>query len=107
MFGGARNGYCSTERPRIITTPSMTIRMEMTIETIGLLMKKFPILTSLSLRTALGGYGFILRPDLATRSRLLHSFDDHAFAGLQTIKHDVIVVCLVAKSERAHLDFVL
>src|SRR5215831_6811824 len=107
MFGGARNGYCSTERPRMITTPSMTIRMEMTIETIGLLMKKFPTLTSFPLRTALGGYGFILRPDLATRSRLLHAFDNHPLSCLQTVKHDVIIVCLVAESQGTHLDLVL
>src|SRR5512139_285525 len=39
MFGGARNGYCSMARPLIVTTPSMTVRIEMTMATIGRRMK--------------------------------------------------------------------
>src|SRR4051794_4122959 len=85
MLGGARNGYCSTERPRVMTSPSMTVRMEMTMATIGRRMKKFatPRLPSLrppgSFRLTLGHARRHLH--LAPRPDLLHPLDDDALAG--------------------------
>ena len=43
MLGGARNGYCSTDKPGIVTTPIMTVRIAMTIATIGRRMKNWPM----------------------------------------------------------------
>src|SRR5215217_6047024 len=40
MLGGARNGYCSIESPRITTTPIKSVRIEITIATIGRPIKK-------------------------------------------------------------------
>jgi hypothetical protein len=40
-LGGARNGYCSIDSPLMVTTPSSTVRIEMTIATMGRRMKKF------------------------------------------------------------------
>src|SRR4026208_886516 len=43
MDGGARNGYCSIERPLRLNSPIRTIRIEITIATMGRRMKKFAI----------------------------------------------------------------
>src|SRR6476659_6973761 len=43
MEGGARNGYCSIERPLRLNSPIRTIRIEITIATMGRRMKKFAI----------------------------------------------------------------
>src|SRR5215216_8010770 len=40
MLGGARKGYCSIESPRITTTPIKSVRIEITIATIGRRIKK-------------------------------------------------------------------
>ena len=39
MMGGARNGYCSMLSPVSVKTPSSTVRIAMTIATIGRRMK--------------------------------------------------------------------
>src|SRR4051812_12823473 len=41
MLGGARNGYCSTERPRVMTSPGMAVGRELIMATMGRGMKKF------------------------------------------------------------------
>src|SRR5678816_3094926 len=62
MLGGARKGYCSTDSPRMTTTPTKTVRIEITMATIGRLIKKFDIpqppsdFWAESLLTALDGF---------------------------------------------------
>src|SRR5215831_19482390 len=108
MLGGARNGYCSTDRPRMITTPNMTIRIEMTIETIGRLIKKFPIaLASFLFSRGIAGCGCGGGLYFTSRSGFLHALDDDPLSPVEPIEHDVIVICLVAKSHTAHLHLVL
>jgi hypothetical protein len=41
MVCGARKEYCSIEGPFSVTTPSMTVRMEMTMATLGRRMKNW------------------------------------------------------------------
>src|SRR3954468_22018177 len=48
ISGGAILGNCAVGRPSIATTPAMTIRIEMTIATIGRLMKNLDMLFALS-----------------------------------------------------------
>ena len=45
MIGGARNGYCSKLSPVSVKTPSSTVRIAMTIATIGRRMKNSATLT--------------------------------------------------------------
>src|SRR5215813_9623337 len=39
IFGGARKGYCSTDSPLMVMDPIITIKIEITIATIGRLIK--------------------------------------------------------------------
>src|SRR4029453_14875281 len=41
MVGGARNGYCSNDRPRRLLRPRRTVMMPKTIAAVGRGMKKF------------------------------------------------------------------
>src|SRR5271156_6794111 len=45
ISGGTMFGYCATGRPNIVTNPTTTCKMAMTIATIGRLMKKRYITT--------------------------------------------------------------
>src|SRR6185436_1320087 len=106
MFGGARKGYCSTDRPRMTTTPSRTIRIDTTMETIGRRMKKFDMVTPLPLllRFSSGVCGWI---DLAARPHLLHPVHDHTLPGAQSLKHNQILVCPVPDADGPQRGFVL
>src|SRR5262245_19479259 len=46
MLGGARNGYCSTASLVTVMLPSMTVRIEMTMATMGRRVKKFDMASS-------------------------------------------------------------
>ena len=60
------------------TAPTITVRMAITIATIGRLIKNLDIASiSLRIRSA-NGFGI----DLHSLANLLHAFDDHAFARL-------------------------
>src|SRR5689334_14755238 len=75
IFGGARNGYCSIESPRITTTPIKRVRIEITMATIGRRIKKLDMSESASLNLV---RIFRWRDiDLAPWSDFLHPFDDH------------------------------
>src|SRR5215510_1055817 len=43
MLGGARNGYCSTASLLTVMVPSITVRIEITMATMGRRIKKFDI----------------------------------------------------------------
>src|SRR5262249_32186921 len=108
MFGGARNGYCSTDNPLRVTTPSRTIRIEMTIATIGLRMKKFDM-ARFPFRLLLG-FRYWRRGSwvhLGARSYFLHAFHDDPIAGVQPLKNNDVLVRLVTNSDRSQRGFVL
>src|SRR5712692_9456471 len=77
MFGNWAIG-----RAAIMTAPTITVRIEMTIATIGRFMKNFDnLLPPLT-------FGFLpewLRVHGRARSGLLQALDDHALAGLQSL----------------------
>src|SRR5258707_923816 len=72
-------GNWATGKAAIVTAPTITVRIEMTIATIGRLMKNLDISVSLQER---------LRADLRAGTSLLDSFGHHALAHLQSFDHD-------------------
>jgi hypothetical protein len=44
MLGGARKGYCSIDNPPMTTAPNKTVRIDMTMATIGRRIKKFAMI---------------------------------------------------------------
>jgi hypothetical protein len=70
------------------TTPTRTIRIEITIETMGRLNKEVShrLASFLVWGWSVGGYGCAGDFHFAAGPGLLHAFDDHAFAGVQPIK---------------------
>src|SRR6185369_7929141 len=101
MFGGARNGYCSIESPRMTTTPIKSVRIELTIATIGRLIKKLAMSGSASLHLRRFS---CRRINLAARSHFLHSFYDYAVAGVQAVEHYDFFVRFVSELDAAHGD---
>src|SRR5215204_1160195 len=98
MFGGARNGYCSTERPRRTTTPSRTVRIEMTMATMGRPMKKFATRQLPSIAPGRrAGRGLHQTSGLD----LLHPLDDDALPGFDPFEHDEVAARLVADGDGA------
>jgi len=77
-------GNWATGKNAIVTAPTITVRIAMTIATMGRLMKNLDILLtpfchwSLCLNIALEWLGF----DQHSRSQVLLAFYDHAFPGL-------------------------
>src|SRR5215472_14740230 len=124
IVGGARNGYCSKESRLSVATPRITIRIEMTMATMGRRMKNCA--TALSSRLALAGRwsrwwgrgrrrcggrravggGLRLESHLHAGPHLLHALDDHPLAGLEPLAHDVEVVDAVTQAHRPERDLV-
>src|SRR5207302_304727 len=95
-------GNWATGRLNMVIVPTITMTMEITMATMGRLIKNFDIgLPSLRFRgKGLGVY-------LHARAHLLHSLDDHAFALLQPIRDNPIGAYAVADLNRADTYFVL
>src|SRR5580693_5486103 len=72
-------GNCATGRPAIATAPTITVRIAITIATIGRLMKNLDI--SVALREW-------LRVDLKAGTSLLDALGHHTLTRLQSIGHD-------------------
>src|ERR687887_1026263 len=77
MFGYSATGSCT-----IATTPRITMRMEMTMATIGRLMKNFDMVRLLR-RARLGR-----QPDLLAGAHPVASLDHDPLARLQPLGHD-------------------
>src|SRR3989442_14006205 len=83
ISGGAMLGNCATGRLRIVMVPTITRTIEITIATMGRLIKNFDIeLPCLAFR------GKRLRVHLHARTHLLHAFGNHALASLQPVRYD-------------------
>src|SRR5512146_1037244 len=95
ISGGTMLGYCAMGSPSIATTPTITMMIEMTMATMGRLMKNFDTATypfpgrgcprarwALLLRRYVRGVGF--RVDDESVLDLLDALGDDALAGLQT-----------------------
>ena len=81
--------------------PTITMTMEITMATIGRLIKNFDIgLPSLRL------FGKRLGVHLHARTQLLHSFDNHALALLQPVRNNPLRAHTVANFDRSNAHFV-
>src|SRR5205823_7191043 len=129
MVGGARNGYCSKLSLRSEYVPSSTVRMAMTIATIGRRMKNpamVRLASALGLRRGRRCWGRRRRrrgrlsrrrhsvggrPELGLHHdpgpHLLEALDDHALAGLEPGRDDVEVLVGLAQGQGAHRDLVV
>src|SRR6266478_7387850 len=77
-------GNCATGRAAIVTAPTITVRIEMTMATIGRFMKNFDnLLPLLTFRLFLVEW---LRIHCLARNGLLYALDDHALTGLQAFR---------------------
>src|SRR5687767_14201169 len=103
MVGGARNGYCSKLRRSSVAAPSMTVRIAITIATMGRRMKKFATTSAPRVRLGhrRGGrrrrlrFGLHLHPG----PDLLDAVDDHSLSGLHPRRHDVEVIGRIAQRD--------
>src|SRR5580704_889582 len=95
-------GNCAIGRLRMLMTPTITITMEITMATMGRLMKNFDIgLLPLCLcGKSLGIY-------LHSPAYLLHSLGDHAIAALQSIGYNPVRVHAIAHGNRADAHLVV
>src|ERR1700730_2267438 len=95
-------GNCATGRLRIVMVPTITMTMEITMATMGRLMKNFDIgLPSLRLcRKRLG-------VDLHARAHLLHTLDDDTVAAPQPVRNNPLGADPVADFDRSDADFIL
>src|SRR5215510_9359372 len=73
ISGGAMLGNCATGRLTIVTAPMMTVKMAITIATIGRLMKNLDIR---------------LWIDLHSLANLLHALNDDALTGCEALIDD-------------------
>src|ERR1700730_19421919 len=94
-------GNCATGRLRMVIMPTITITMEMTMATIGLLMKNFDIALP-SLRFGDKRRGIHLH----ARTHLQAPFDNHPFAALQLFLNNPLPADTIADFDRASAHFV-
>src|SRR5258708_19568631 len=98
MFGNWAIG-----RAAIVTAPTTTIRIEMTMATMGRLMKNFDMSFSPCLIRC---DAVRLRIHCRARSGLLYALDDHALAGLQAFPHHPHRADLVTDRDRLNADLI-
>src|SRR5580658_5023085 len=95
-------GNCATGRARMVREPTNTRTMEITIATMGRLIKNFDIgLPSLAFR----GKG--LGVHLHAGTHLLHALRNHVVAGLQAVRDDPLIADTVSNRYGSNTHFVL
>src|SRR5271165_7159694 len=95
-------GNCATGRAKMVSVPTITMTMEITMATMGRLMKNFDMELLILWLSAEG-----LGVHLHARTDLLNSFGNHAFAGLEPFVNNPIGADALADLDRADADFVL
>src|SRR5271166_2173444 len=95
-------GNCATGRLSIVSAPTSTRTIEITMATIGRLIKNFDIESP-----RLGFQGKRLGVHLHARAHLLHTLSDHAVAGLQSVRNNPPVAHAVADFHRPDVHFVI
>src|SRR5215469_13935640 len=101
MFGNRATGSVS-----IVIPPTMTMRMAITIATIGRLIKNLDIeLFPFWLRVGLRHEGLGLH--LHSRTHFLRALGDDAFAGFQTFRNDPLAADRIADFDGLNAHFVL
>src|SRR5260370_31999608 len=95
-------GNCATGKLRIVMVPTITMTMEITMATMGRLIKNFDIaLPSLTLQ------GKRLGVHLRARTRLLHALGNHTFALLEPFRNNPLRTDTVADGDRSNAHFVV
>jgi hypothetical protein len=119
ICGGTMFGNWAVGSPDMATRPTMVIRIEMTMATIGRLMKNldmaaYPLLAGAAAarrvfrrawRRCLGDEG--LRIDGHTRAHLLGTLGDHLLARLQPLADDPVAADALANRHRPDVDLVV
>src|ERR1700746_3349527 len=102
ISGGVMLGNCATGKVKMVSVPTSTKMMEITIATMGRFMKNFDIaLFVLGVRAE--GLGVHLR----TGSHFLNSFGDDSFPAIQPVRNNPSRADAVADSYRSNADFVV
>src|SRR6185437_14307972 len=88
------SGNCAIGSPSMATTPTSTIRMAITMATMGRLMKNFDMLGALRInRHSVSDFGNSFGHDAVTRAHA--AFNDphfaHAFANLHRTNRDAVI----------------
>src|SRR5205085_8571176 len=96
-------GNCETGSVAIVTAPRITNRMEMTMATMGRLMKNLDIIKSGSLDFR--GRRERFRIDERAWTDLLHTFGDDALTRLQPIANDPEIADPVTDFDRPYTHF--
>src|SRR5277367_561234 len=95
-------GNCATGKLRMVRVPTSTSTIEITMATMGRLMKNFDIeLPSRCFR------GKRLGVHLHARAHLLYTLSDHSFAWLESVRNHPLVVDTVTDRDRSNVDFVV
>src|SRR2546425_12621678 len=93
-------GNCATGNARMVREPTSTRTMEITMATMGRLIKNFDIgLPSLGFRGKWFGV------NQHSRAHLLHALDNHAFALLQAFGDNPLIADAVPHLDRANAYF--
>src|SRR5271163_1481182 len=95
-------GNWATGKLRIVRAPTSTMTMEITMETIGRLMKNFDIGSSL-----LGRAAKRLGVHSRTWAHLLDSFGDNSVSGMQPISNNPLRTDSIPHRDRSNVDFVV
>src|SRR5271167_2096612 len=94
-------GNCATGRVRMVSAPTITMTMEITMATMGRLMKNFDtglsVLRSRAERPGVHGHA---------RTHLLYALGHHAFAPLQSVRNDPLGAHTVSDCDRSDAHFV-
>src|SRR5215469_12131339 len=95
-------GNCATGRARMVSEPTSTNKIEMTMATMGRLMKNFDMaLLSLRHRSVrFGIYG-------GAGTHFLNAFGNDFVSGFQSIRYDPVAADAVGNCDRADDDFVV
>src|ERR1700685_2936718 len=95
-------GNCATGKVRMVSEPTSTNTMEITMATMGRLMKNFDI-GLLPLRLGDKWLGVHLH----ARTDFLYALGNHAFASLQPFRNNPVGADAVADFDRSDTHFVL
>src|SRR5271165_7404061 len=95
-------GNCATGNPSMVMAPTITIMIEMTMATIGRLMKNFDICSPF-----LGFCRKWLGIHLRARAHFLQALGDYAFAGLQSFSNNPLCTHPITHFDRSNVHFIL
>src|SRR5271156_6223843 len=105
ISGGTMLGYCATGRLNIVTSPTTTCKMAMTIATIGRLMKKRYMMQQEELLSLLRHRAFVgLRIDHWAFLDLLRALGDDPLARLKPFVNQPVVAHLLPRPHRFQMD---